>query len=217
MIQSNLDLDTLVINKHWFPIDTITVKEALRDAISEKVKIVCPESFMTFNIEDWIEQEIPPNAPVIQSVHFPIRAPRVIVNQYDKIPKKILVFSRRNLWRRDGFCCQYCGEFPPLDEITIDHVLPKSQGGQSSFENCVLACIACNKKKANKTPEQAGMRLRKTVRNKDGSTSIVYYHRPKKPRWNPLFALKKRKIPEDWGKFLQHMISELYWNSELEP
>jgi 5-methylcytosine-specific restriction endonuclease McrA len=80
--------------------------------------------------------------------------------------------------------------------LTIDHVVPRAQGGQSQWENCVLACVACNKGKADRTPEQAGMRLK---------------HKAVKPTWNPLYAAHEVRI-ESWSKFA----SEAYWNVALE-
>ncbi|MFZ5833357.1 MAG: HNH endonuclease, partial [Planctomycetota bacterium] len=82
------------------------------------------------------------------------------------------------------------------EELTIDHVLPRSQGGVSSWENCVLACMACNKQKADRTPEQAGMKLRK---------------QPTRPAWKPLYADHTMRIAS-WSKF----VSESYWNVELQ-
>ena len=96
------------------------------------------------------------------------------------------------MFKRDHYTCQYCGVQPGTEELSIDHVVPRSQGGMSSWENCVLACVACNKRKADRTPEQAGMRLRK---------------RPVRPTWKPLYADHRARIAS-WAKF----ISEAYWN-----
>ena len=85
---------------------------------------------------------------------------------------------------------------PGGEELTIDHVIPRSQGGTSTWENCVLACIGCNKHKADRTPHQAGMRLRKV---------------PVRPTWKPIYGARQRRI-ESWSKF----ISETYWNVRLE-
>ena len=85
---------------------------------------------------------------------------------------------------------------PRSEELTIDHVLPRSQGGVSSWENCVLACMACNKRKADRTPEQAGVKLRK---------------QPTRPTWKPLYADHTTRIAS-WSKF----VSEAYWKVRLE-
>ena len=85
---------------------------------------------------------------------------------------------------------------PGSEELTIDHVVPRAQGGVSSWENCVLACMACNKRKADRTPEQAKMRMRK---------------KPVRPAWKPLYADHSMRM-ESWPKF----ISEAYWNVTLK-
>lgn len=218
---SGLDEPTLVLNKGWQAIDAITARQAISDTVAEKARIICPKSFMLYSIEDWMDLPVAPGDLSIQTVHKHIRVPEVVVfNEYDRIPKRSVVFSRRNLWRRDGWRCQYCGKKPAPDEITVDHVVPRAQGGLTTFENTVLACLKCNKHKDNRTPEQAGMKLRKMVRAADGSVQIVFYSRPKAPRWSPIFAVRRQKVPESWSKFLPDrdaLIHDLYWDSELEP
>jgi 5-methylcytosine-specific restriction endonuclease McrA len=104
--------------------------------------------------------------------------------------------SRREVFLRDRYTCQYCGQRPGSDFLTIDHIIPRSQGGESSWLNCVLACVKCNHRKANRTPDQAGMPLS---------------HQPIRPRWTPVYAARKVRV-ESWSKF----ISEAYWDTELE-
>ncbi len=107
-------------------------------------------------------------------MRFKLRVPEVIaLTDYDRLPMAAVTFSRRNIFKRDHYTCQYCGAQPGSEELTIDHVVPRSQGGVSTWENCVLACMACNKRKADRTPEQARMRLRK---------------KPVRPAWKPLYA-----------------------------
>jgi 5-methylcytosine-specific restriction endonuclease McrA len=79
--------------------------------------------------------------------------------------------------------------------LTIDHVVPRAQGGESRWDNCVLACLTCNHRKAGRTPQQAKLRLRKE---------------PVRPKWNPLYTAHEVRM-ESWSKF----ISEAYWNVEL--
>lgn len=92
--------------------------------------------------------------------------------------------------------CQYCGKQPGSEELTIDHVVPRAQGGQSNWTNCVLACVDCNSRKAARTPAEARMKLRK---------------QPVRPNWKPIYAQRMNRI-QSWNKF----ISEAYWNVELE-
>ncbi|MFX7620976.1 HNH endonuclease signature motif containing protein, partial [Acinetobacter baumannii] len=77
----------------------------------------------------------------------------ILLSKYDKLPAQRVHFSRRTLYHRDNNTCQYCSKKFSTSDLNIDHVLPRSQGGRSSWENCVLACFKCNSKKANRTPE----------------------------------------------------------------
>ena len=116
--------------------------------------------------------------------------------EYRRIPRQTRALSRKNILLRDRYTCQYCGCRPGSEELTIDHVTPRSQGGISSWDNCVLACVKCNSRKADRTPEQAGMPLAK---------------KPYRPAWRPMFAARGVRI-DSWTRFL----SEAWWNVELE-
>src|SRR5690606_15955538 len=93
----------------------------------------------------------------IQTVTTSYDFPSVIrLRKYARVPYKNLVVSRRNVLKRDGHRCQYCGK---SDDLTIDHVLPRSRGGVDTWENLVAACNRCNHRKGNRTPQEAGMVL----------------------------------------------------------
>ncbi len=109
-----------------------------------------------------------------------IRLKRLVRRGPSRIP-----LNRRNILRRDRYTCQYCGR--QGGELTVDHVLPKSRGGRSTWENLVAACRPCNLKKGDRTPEEAGMRLLKP---------------PRAPR-APLFLSDLKEVPEDWQPYLQ--------------
>ena len=115
---------------------------------------------------------------------------------YSGVRHNTIVFNRRNLFIRDENICQYCGKRFSTDDLTVDHIIPRSKGGQSSWLNCVLACISCNRKKADYSLEKIGMSL---IRS------------PFKPKWNPLYRTKV--FVPSWERFL----SEMYWSVELEP
>jgi hypothetical protein len=98
-------------------------------------------------------------------------------------------FNREAVVRRDNETCQYCGIKISRSKITIDHIIPKSQGGQSTFTNCVVACHSCNSKKANKTPEQAGM---------------VLLSRPVRPCfYSEIVSVPENYWHEDWNSFIK--------------
>lgn len=192
-----LQQPVLVLNSRWQPVGVMTVAKSLTKVWNEAAKIIDPESFQMYSWEDWADLEASSGEDVIRTKSFNIRLPEVIVlKNYDKLPTNAVTFSRRNIYKRDRYTCQYCHKQPGSEELTIDHVQPKSQGGTSSWTNCVLACIDCNSRKADRTPEQAKMPLRV---------------QPHKPSWKPLYASHKTKI-KSWSKF----ISEAYWSVELE-
>jgi len=188
---------TLVLNKSWLPIDFTTVRDALTMVYTEAAKAVNPEDYSIHNFSSWTDLRVAEGEDCVHTVSLEIRVPEVIVlTNFNKIPHRRVVLSRRNLFRRDHSSCQYCGIKLKTEDGTIDHVLPRSQGGKTTWTNCVIACVECNRKKANRTPEQAKMPLR---------------YKPKKPRWNPSLKLPVFKRKVSWESF----ISEAYWTVEL--
>jgi 5-methylcytosine-specific restriction endonuclease McrA len=128
--------------------------------------------------------------------------PRVILLlAYDRLPRRHVRFSRFNIYSRDRNTCQYCGIVFSRTDLNLDHVVPRSQGGTSRWENVVCSCHACNRKKGGRTPEQAGMRLLRP---------------PRRPEWTPFMAetFSPRRYRE-WIPFLT-MTDVSYWNTELQ-
>jgi 5-methylcytosine-specific restriction endonuclease McrA len=114
------------------------------------------------------------------------------------MPAKTVVFTRRNLYKRDRNTCQYCGRRPGTSELSIDHIQPRSRGGRSSWANCVLACMRCNRKKSNRLPAEAGLRLQRE---------------PVAPRWNPTLEIPLGRVRQSW----EHFVSDKYWDAKLLP
>lgn len=197
-----LEAPVLILNRNWTPIQTTSVKEAIGLVAKGSAKIIDPKTFETMDLFSWNDvskSRVKFGDAVIRSCHLAIVPPEVIVlTNYDKLGERSVVFSRRNLFKRDRYTCQYCGTQPGPESLTIEHVLPKSKGGVSSWTNCALACLECNTKKANRTPEQAGMKLRRI---------------PKKPSWRALAQISPRDRRESWDMF----ISRAYWEIELDP
>ena len=192
-----LERPTLVLNRNWQPINIATVARAFIMLWNESARVVDPESYQLYDWNDWAAMQPTEGEPFVQAVRSRFRVPEVItLNEYDRLPTAAVTFSRRNVFKRDRFTCQYCGTQPGGGELTIDHVVPRAQGGVSSWTNCVLACLTCNKVKADRTPEQAKMRLRKE---------------PVRPAWKPVYSDHALRC-ESWAKF----ISESYWNAELK-
>ena len=197
MVSEILDRPTLILNRNWQPVGVHTVARALVKVFSEAARIVDPTDFRLYTWEDWARMRPADGEPFIRTQRLVLRVPEVaVLTSYDRIPANAVTFSRRNVFKRDRFTCQYCGRQPGSEELTIDHVIPRALGGLSRWENCVLACIDCNRIKADRTPEQAGMALRR---------------KPVRPLWKPLYAPSGVRIAS-WSKFL----SEAYWTVQLK-
>jgi len=195
---SALAQPALVLNKSWMAITTTSVRRALSLVYAGYAKVVEPETYETFDFRSWAELSVVKDEQFIQTVETKIKVPEVILlTFYNGMPRMEVVFSRRNLYRRDNYTCQYCGCKPGSEELTIDHILARSRGGKSTWENCVLACIKCNHKKGDKLPEEAGMHLLK---------------KPEKPKWTPTLRITLGRHKVSWEKFL----SDKYWDIELE-
>ena len=197
MVSPVLNRPTLVLNRNWQPVGVATVSRSLTLVWNDTARVVDPHDFQQYSWADWSRITPGGDELFIQAVSQRLRVPEVIVlRHYDRVHTSVVTFSRRNIYKRDRYTCQYCGAQPGSEELTVDHVNPRSAGGVSTWENCVLACVGCNKRKADRTPEQAGMPLRKI---------------PVRPMWRPLYATRDVRI-DSWTRF----ISEAYWNVELE-
>ena len=197
MVAAILDRPTLVLNRSWQPVGVAPVSRSLILLWNDNAHVVDPQDYRLYTWADWSSRIPHDDEPFIQAVRMRLRVPEVIaLTNYDRIPTNAVTFSRRNIYKRDRYTCQYCGAQPGTEELTLDHVVPRAQGGISTWENCVLACVSCNKRKADRTPDQARMPLRKP---------------PVRPTWRPLYASRDMRI-DSWTRF----VSEAYWNVELE-
>lgn len=197
--QSLLEDRTLVLNRSWAVVNVTSVRRALTLVYQKVARVIATDNYQTHDFDSWTALSASRDQPCVHTVSFSIRVPEVIVLiAYDAFPEKHVPFSRRNLFRRDHHTCQYCGKKMRGEELTIDHVIPRSKGGRSSWENCVLACVACNVRKGDRLPLQSGLQLVRA---------------PKRPNWTPYLSLSLGTKKESWEKF----VSERYWNIELEP
>ena len=110
----------------------------------------------------------------------------VRLRSYVRVPFRRIMLSRKNVLRRDGFRCQYCNK---RERLTVDHVVPRSRGGKDQWTNLVAACIRCNNKKGNRTPEEARMRLRRKPFRPSHVTFIRDYVGQVEDSWKPYLFL----------------------------
>lgn len=159
-----LDRKTLVLNRSWSPVTTTTVRRAIVLMARGAAGAVDPGTFELSDWDGWIGRGTP-NGHWIRGVDFEFPVPEVIVlTAYNGLARQRVPYTRRNVYRRDGARCQYCGARPGLASLTIDHVLPRSRGGATSWDNCVTACARCNARKADRTLEASRLRLLRAPR-----------------------------------------------------
>lgn len=179
-------MDTLVLSASYEPVQRISWQRAVTLMFSGKVEVV----------EEYEDR-------TVRSVTFEIRMPSVVrflrrLRFRHRKPR----FTRDNLLSRDGHRCQYCARGVSRAEATYDHVLPRAQGGRTTWENVVIACVRCNQKKGGRTPEQAGMKL----------LSV-----PKRPHHLPdpirVTLAYQKGMPPSWRAWLLDLT---YWHGELE-
>jgi 5-methylcytosine-specific restriction endonuclease McrA len=196
---ATLELPVLVLNKNWTPVRITTVQSAICKLFEGRAKAICPEDYQVYDFASWAELEVEKDKPFLTTCRSRMRVPEVIVSCfYGRLPDTKVAFSRENIYRRDKDTCQYCGRKPGRKELTIDHIVPRSRGGISSWTNCVLACIDCNKAKDDRLLSESGMRLKRE---------------PIKPTWSPRLVLDQvPNTPANWERF----VSNAYWNSELK-
>ena len=148
-----LDQRALVLNRHWVPIGTTSVRDALCLLYRSAARAVDPEDYSLHDFDSWASLRVAEEEPCIRSVSLRIRVPEVVLlTRYTSIPHRKVTFSRKNIYRRDRYTCQYCAAKPPLQDLSVDHVVPRSLGGRSSWTNCVLSCLRCNRKKSSRFP-----------------------------------------------------------------
>lgn len=194
---SVLNEPCLVLNRNWQPITFLPVQTCIVQAMRDMASVLDPANYYLMSFEEWIETHQPKavetGAPVeeegqrwIKSSRLWVRAPEVIVlKQYGERPPRKITFNRSNLARRDEYVCQYCGKEIGLVHMTIDHVLPRSRGGENSWENCVASCSDCNSRKADKTPKEARMSLRKEPARPNWPHRLIPAKNEMRPAWRP--------------------------------
>jgi 5-methylcytosine-specific restriction endonuclease McrA len=195
-----LNSSVLVLNRSYLPVHVTSARRAFT-LLYQGIARVVNEQYQTFDFEAWSQLAVARDTEAIGTPGGPIRIPRVIVLiAFDRLPKRHVRFSRINLMARDNFQCQYCGRRPHRAELNLDHVVPRSLGGRSTWENVVTSCVDCNRRKGGRTPRQAHLKL---------------LRRPERPRWTPLANLMWSSVRyQEWRPFLS-VVDASYWNVEL--
>jgi 5-methylcytosine-specific restriction endonuclease McrA len=195
-----LNTAVLVLNRNFQPVHVTNVKRAF-SLLYQGVARAIDSQYRMYDFEDWAALGAS-NHESIATVHSFIRVPRVVVlSAYEHLPKGRVRFSRLNIYARDADTCQYCGQALPRPELNLDHVVPRAQGGRTSWENVVCSCIECNLRKGGRTPVQAGIKL---------------LREPIRPRWTPLLRGSPVKgAHRAWLPFL-NLTDASYWNVELQ-
>ncbi|MBS3734039.1 MAG: HNH endonuclease [Phycisphaerae bacterium] len=203
---SALDSSVLVLNKHYAAVRVIPARRALCMLFKRVAEIVAVEddSWQSYDFESWQQLSAyraryeRQHHEWVRCVRFELAVPRIIrLLVYDRLPKREVKFTRRNIYARDRNRCQYCGRKHATSELSLDHVVPRSRGGRTSWDNIVCCCVRCNVRKGGRTPREAGMKL---------------ITRPRKPRRSPVVTLRLSSDKyQSWRQFLD----AAYWNVEL--
>jgi len=194
-----LNQSVLVLNRNWIAIHICDARRALVLLYQDLARVVT-ETYETLDFRGWRDLScFAQEGSYVSTPCYRLMIPQVIkLVFYNHFPPLHVRFSRRNIYLRDRSRCQFCGARPPRGEMTIDHIVPRSRGGKTVWENVVLACSKCNARKGDRLPSESGMRL---------------IRKPRKPHW--LLGSRLEFNPDNrplWQKF----IDEAYWNVTLE-
>jgi 5-methylcytosine-specific restriction endonuclease McrA len=202
-----LDSSVLVLNKLYMAVHVVSVRRAFCLLFKELAEVITLDEghYQSYDFQSWREVSEAralfkePDDDFIRTVHFEIQVPRIIrLLGYDRLPKQRVKFNRRNIFARDNNRCQYCGKKFASSDLSLDHVLPRSRGGQAVWGNIVCACLRCNVRKGGRTPREAGMHL---------------IREPQEPRTSPVLGLKlSHRKYKSWKAFLDNA----YWSVELK-
>ena len=196
---SAIQSSVLALNRQYVAVHILSVRRAFCLLYKGAAEVISVEEdlFQNYSFDDWLEASLlyaslnltDEESEWVRSVNFEIRVPRVIrLLRYERLPRNSIKFNRRNIFLRDENCCQYCGRRYGSHRLSLDHVLPKSRGGPTNWENIVCCCLDCNVRKGGRTPHEAGMALIKV---------------PRKPARNPLlFQHTNSRKYRIWRTFL---------------
>lgn len=170
---------TLVLSQGYEPVEIVSWQRAITLLFLGKVEVV---------------EEYNRN---IKTTSLVIKIPAVVrLLRAFRRHRKPVKFSRVNIYGRDDYRCQYCGDARTINELTYDHVVPRSRGGKTNWLNIVTCCQDCNRRKANRTPGEAGMKLLKQPAQPTAMPTLVV-------------TVNRESVPDAWRDYL-------YWTGELD-
>jgi 5-methylcytosine-specific restriction endonuclease McrA len=184
---------TLVLNRSFLPVHITSVRRACVMLYQGLARAVDAQ-YQTFDFVAWCAHAVAPERLGLVGRSMPV--PRVVLLvSYDRVPRRHVRFTRHNVYARDRDTCQYCARRLPRSELNLDHVVPRSQGGLSTWDNVVCSCHPCNRRKGGRTPEQSGIRL---------------LRKPTRPAWTPFLgdAFGQARYRE-WHPFLSFVDASL--------
>ena len=177
----------LVLNRNWQAINVRTPQQAFVQMATDVATAldVEGEAMVPMRWAQWIKLPVRACDHAVRTPNGLVRIPQVIVlSRFAKVPKRRPTLNARGIWARDGGRCQYTGQVLRLEEGNIDHVLPRSRGGKTSWENCVLASRDVNSRKADRLPEEVGLRLlRRPVAPKELPSTLFIRNTNGIPAW----------------------------------
>jgi len=186
---SLLNQPVLVLNKMWMAINVVPAIKAFSYLFADKATVVNPEDYAVYNWEQWLKYPIKDGDVIAHTGHYGVIIPDVVVLlRYDKAFRKEFTCTKRNIYIRDGFRCQYTGKKGNHSNMNIDHIVPLNKGGRSTWENMVVCDKKINSKKADKTLKETGLKL---------------IRKPKKLESNSIVIHPKMTIKESWKKFIK--------------
>lgn len=196
---SIVNKNVLVLNKYFMAVQVSTVQKAIKALVTGHARVV-DDTYSTFDLHQWVKEtftrrddkvEIAKYEGLVRSPSIQLLAPQVICFpdcEHSKPLIETVKYSRRNVYQRDKNVCQYCSKKFGKEHLTLDHVIPKSRGGKSSWANIVTCCTWCNGKKGDKLLKELGWKLKQ---------------QPKRPKWRSHVGIPFDQIKKEyWQRFL---------------
>ena len=153
-----LSASVLVLNRFFLAVHVIGARRAFGLLYRGMAEVIDVDEgqYANYDFDSWLEnclfraERRRPHDDWVRTVRSEILVPRIIrLLHFDRVPARTLRFNRRNLFARDSHRCQYCGDMLPNSQLSLDHVMPRSRGGETSWENVVCSCKTCNTKRAD--------------------------------------------------------------------